>query len=572
MAFYEHQFELGRNTAMERLESYRGLSMEENPSLYMAAKAFFDRIELEGRQINAGWTPVEDPQVVQNLVRELKNARAFSVRADWWIANQNNSENRRSSKWAASLKTAAETHVYNTGAWSKTTGMPAELRAMLNNGRTLETSPGAAFIDAIPTGFDRATPAPTLNYMWGHASETFMGESRGTVHADVYRGIDESSVLNKIEMPMLLQKMEAGEVNGVTFHVRKRNQQTGVLDETATYTVHSRASWDQVPTLDRTPSYFEEQGREYQTQQVARSILKNRQGVQHSLHDFEGFLNWAHKDVDTAVFMTRAGAELPPRIQVTPQQMAGWKRHPSLDSQAGQNWPAGTSPAKTLHDKLAWLADLAATQGSVSSASTRSGSQAQANYARTETYRSTQSTGSGHYLVPVNTVASNQWGMYMSPGPLQQLSATGQTTYTPPIPTNPAMNFNIPHYGPDQLTRAMTNMSMESPRETGHHTREGYFDPYYGANASNLVTSPIDYGAGASNHNPRSYYPTTSGSTANYTMNTAPSNPTGGYAQPVQGTSPSNRSTSSSEGIGEPLTRVNRNSSPPPAQRTRGGR
>jgi len=454
--------------------------------------------------------------------------------------------------------------------------------------------------------------------MWGHASETFMGETRGTAHADVYRGIDESSVLNNIEMPLLLQKMEAGEVDGVTFHVRRRNQQTGVLDETATYTVHSRASWDEVPTLDRSPSYFAEQGREYQTQQVARSILRNRQGVQQSLDNFKVILDNANADPDAAVFMTSAGAAFPHSgVQVTSEEVAGWQRHPSQGSQDGHNWPAGTSAAQTLYDKLAFHSAM---QGSVSSASTGSGRQVPADLARMESHRTTatgSSSGSGDYLAPVNTVASNQ-GIHMSPAPLQQLPTGGQTAYNYPIPPNSAAQFHTPDYDGNELAPAMSHMSMVSPGETGpvsESQQQGYFDSYYGTNASheghyganagNQAAGQGQYGGyGASETaaGPAPYYPTTSGSmpgytmnttlsnpqplyTMNpdarytqpsYTMNTALTNPTGGYAQPVPGGSRSQGSTSSSDGIGDELTRVDHHRSatpsPPPAPARKGRR
>ncbi|MFE2537701.1 hypothetical protein [Streptomyces sp. NPDC059371] len=561
MAFSESKFRRGRDKSFERLNRYRGLREADNPALHAAMTAFYNQVRFEGREINAGRQPVANTQVVHDLVRELDKQGAFSVRARWWLDNQSRDSNKKNRAWASALVKAGAEHVQNTGAWSKTTGMPAELRAELNNGRTLESTPGAAILDGLETGHDRASSSPSLNYMWGQTSQTFMAESRGTVHADVYRGIDENSVLKTIEMPELLNKMERGEVDGVTFHVRRRNQQTAVLDEVATYTVRSQRSWDQVMTLDRTPSYLAEQGREYQTQQVARSILRNRQGLQQSLDGFRGVLDNANRSPDEVVFMTPADAEFP-HSTASREQIAGWQRHPSQSSQAGQNWPAAPSAAQTLEDRLQAVASAQEARGSASSRSSGSNPQVPSGNTVRESFQTdtTVSThGSGEYLGPVNTLSSEQ-DVYMS-NARNQLPTGGQMFSGSTAISGPAPHFETPDYRIENpLTTTMSNMSLAvSPGEEPGAPRSSYFDSHYG-NQNPGQTYGGSYGLGE----------TVPGPYSGYTMTATPQID----SVDRQSYFPSSQahrggSNSSDSQFGEPLNRVDANdythspSSPP---------
>ncbi|MET8132264.1 hypothetical protein [Streptomyces sp. NPDC005251] len=553
MAFSESKFRRGREKSFERLNRYRGLRAADNPALHAAMTAFYDQVRFEGREINAGRQPVANTQVVHNLVRELQKKGAFSVRARWWLDNQNKDSYSRNSKWEAALEKAGAEHVRNTGAWSKTTGMPAELRAELNNGRTLESAPGAAILDGLDTGHDRATPSPSMNYMWGEASQTFMAESRGTVHADVYRGVDENSVLKTIEMPELLNKMERGEVDGVTFHVRRRNQQTAVLDEVATYTVRSQNSWDQVMTLDRTPSYSAEQNREYQTQQVARSILRNRQGIQQSLDGFRGILDNANRDPDQAVFVTGAGAEFP-HSTATREQIAGWERHPSQSSQAGQNWPAAPSAAQTLEDRLQAVASAQEARGSASTHSSGSNPQVPGNVARGSLHTVTtasSNSGSGGYLGPVNTLSSGQHA-YMS-NARHQLPTGGQMISGYPAAGGSVPHFDTPDYEIENpLATTMSNMSVAvSPGERPGAAQSSYFDYYGNQNPGRAYGGSYGSGETGPVRNP-------SGPYAGYSMSAQPQIDSVDR-QSYFPDSQANRGagTYSDSQFGEPLNRVN---------------
>ncbi|MFD8736684.1 hypothetical protein ACFV06_17460 [Streptomyces sp. NPDC059618] len=549
MAFSESKFRRGRDKSFERLNRYRGLRQADNPALHAAMTAFYDQVRFEGREINAGRQPAANTQVVHDLVRELDKQGAFAVRARWWLDNQSKSAYSKPRKWADALVEAGADHVRNTGAWSKTTGMPAELRAEFNNGRTLESTPGAAILDGLETGHDRGSSSPSLNYMWGQTSQTFMGHSRGMVHADVYRGVDENSVLKTIEMPELLNKMARGEVDGVTFHVRRRNQQTAVLDEVGTYTVRSQNSWDQVMPLDRTPSYLAEQGREYQTQQVARSILRNRQGLQQSLDGFRTILDNANRNPDEVVFMTGAGEEFP-HSTATREQIAGWQRHPSQSSQSGQNWPAAPSAAQTLEDRLQALATAQDARGSASSRSSGSDPQLPAGNTVRESFQTgttTSSHGSGEYLVPVNTLSSEQ-SLYMS-NARHQLPTGGQmfSGYTPA--GGPAPHFETPDYGIDNpLSTTMSHMSLAvSPGEEYGTGGSSYFDSHYEPQNPRQT-----YGGGS--------YEAVPGPYTGYTMSATPQID----SVDRQSYFPSSQahrgnSGSSDSQFGEPLNRVNAN-------------
>ncbi|WP_405843753.1 hypothetical protein [Streptomyces sp. NBC_01518] len=546
MAFDEKKWRSARAKSVERLNRYRGLKASDNRQLHDAVYAFYDQLRSEGRQINKGEQPVENTEVVKNLVSELQKVRAFSVRADWWWDNQSKFANLRDKTWDAEHRSAAKRHVKNTGAWSKTTGMPAELRAILKDGRTLESTPGALFLDGLDSGHDRSTPSPSLNYMWGNSSQTFMAESRGTVHADVLRGIDEYSVLKNIEMPELLNMMERGEVDGVTFHVRRRNQQTAVLEEVATYTVSSREDWDQVMPLDRTPSYLEEQNREYATQQVSRSIIRNRMGIQGSLDGFRQILDNANRDPDQVVVATDANTRFSSRVKASREDIAHWER------------PSG----QRLTDRLQYIASAQQTRGSASSRSSGSNQQVPAQSmarASVQTNTTTSSYGSGGYLVPVNTQRTDE-NLYMS-NARSQLPTAGQMFSNDASTVGPPPQFQTPDYEIENpLEHTMSRMTL-APDENVIYERQQYYTP-----ADNTIHTQEPH------YNERDYYPsatTSSVMTSDWTQQSAPvgnytamvDNPTGNYYDNYEGRQYSTSSASS--GFGEPLARTNHVPSPP---------
>ncbi|MFI6337750.1 hypothetical protein [Streptomyces sp. NPDC050535] len=512
--------ERGITKTNERLDSYRGFRRDDNPGLRDSVDAVFDRMRVEGPEINTGVTPVENQAVVDHMMELFNEQKAFEVRGSWRIQNQDKPEYASDDAWRKALSEAAATHVQNTGGWSKTTGMPAELLAENSNGRTLEiTAPGSAF-DGIHFGNDRDTPFPTLNYVWGGQSKDFMAGSRGMVHAQVLRGIDESSVLNKIEMPELLRKMSEKEVDGVTFHVRRRNQQTGVLDETDTFTVASRASWARVQMLQKTDSYIQEQGREYQTQQIGRAIYRNRDGMQHSLDNFKKIIDAAHEDPNTAVIMTSSQTPFPDNYAVSAQEWQGWERRASQGSDAPANWVSQETAVYTLMEKLDSIQTKSGTQ---SPASTESGEQSRPTLDRSETVATVQSRGSvgDGTLAPVTTTVSR--GDRMEPSSSQQLPTVAEHQ-----PGARELAFRTPQYGGEPLAHITTQSTVASPAEV--RNAPSYFD--------------------------------------SQSSSSAPANPTGGFLQ-RDGASPSGDSTSSSDGIGEPLTRVKANTTPPPAKRGR---
>ncbi|MFE6481580.1 hypothetical protein ACFVGN_01365 [Streptomyces sp. NPDC057757] len=498
----------------ERLDSYRGFRRGDNPGLRDSVDAVFERMRVEGREINSRVTPAEDQAVVDRMMERFNEQKAYEVRGNWRIQNQDKPEYASEAAWQQALSDAAATHVQNSGAWSKTTGMPAELWAEAENGRTLEiVTPGSAF-DGIHYGNDRSTPFPTLNYAWGGQSKTFMAGTRGMVHAQVLRGIDESSVLNTIEMPELLRKMSAQEVDGVTFHVRRRNQQTGVLDETDTFTVASRASWARVQMLQKTDSYVQEQSREYQTQQIGRAIYRNRDGMQHSLDDFKKILDAAHADPHSAVIMTSSQTQFPDNYAVSRQEWQGWERRASQASDAPANWVSQDSAMQTLMGKLDSIQTKSGTQ---SPASSDSGEQSRPTLGRSETTATVQSLGSLNEgtLAPVTTTVSR--GDRMEPSPYQQLPTVAEHQ-----PGARDLPFRTPQYG-EPLAHITTGSTVASPSDV--RSAPDYFSPQ---SSSTAATN-------------------------------APANPAGAFLSQNPPAPRSDTSTSSSDGFGEPLARVNAN-------------
>lgn len=445
--FDEAAHKRGRKKTFERLERYRGLKKSDNPALHKAFNDYFDQLKQEGRWINQGHTPNENwtnREVVDKLVRELEKSKAFAVRGNWWLKHQN--DHIRTSSFQAELAKAAKKHTAHVGAWSKLTGLPAESRADAQNGITLEGSPAAAVVDAIPDGFPRSAPSPTMGYAWGTLSATFMGQAHGHVDADIFEAVDPNSVLAKIEIKELEKLIDQNKVDGVTIHVRERDAATSILKEVQTFTVHSQASFDALPTVseryqspEEMNDFRQRQNREYITQQVGRAIIRNRQGLQTSLDGFESFIH-----PERLVFVTPKGEELP-QMSASRDQIAALQDY---------------KPLQRLHQRLYSISQQQGT-GSMSSASTSS-APVQSRLDSIASY------GSG--LVPVNTTDSA--GLYATNTDTGHLPTGGQQLHYSATDTRPPPVFTHPNYG---LHRTMTGMSRMTiaPDDTNHYPRSG---------------------------------------------------------------------------------------------------
>ncbi|MFJ5840894.1 hypothetical protein ACIQGO_29815 [Streptomyces shenzhenensis] len=378
--FSESEFKKGKRTFRERLETYRGLG-KSNKSLHKAVDAYFAQLEAEGNLIEQGVLPREiqtNPAVVEKLLTEFDKARALEIQAVWWLKNQDRDRHSSKEDWGAAKERAAERHVAHTGAWSKTTGYPAEKRALANNGRTLELAPAFAAHDGLNMGAkDWSRALPSVVEFWDRGSARFMDKSEGVVHADVFEAVDPKSVLAKVEIPALDKLMESGQVDAVTIHVRRRDSSSRILKEIATIDVHSRGSFEQLEKVKRTDSQKLRQEQEYRTQQVGRSIMRNRLGLQGSLKAFSRFIK---NDPDTVMFITPQGQQLP-RMSVTDES---WRALQTLQSSSTDNLYKGLQEAAEQRNQYA----------SVSSSS--SGSY-QPTTADTSAYAATDQSGSVPY-------------------------------------------------------------------------------------------------------------------------------------------------------------------------------
>ncbi|MFF1303133.1 hypothetical protein [Streptomyces sp. NPDC058307] len=524
MAFFdEAAHKRGRKKTFERLERYRGLRKSDNPSLHTAFNNYFDQLKQEGRWINQGHTPNENwtnREVVDNLVKELQKSKAFAVRGNWWLRHQN--DHLRTSSFQAELTKAAKRHTAHVGAWSKLTGLPAESRADAQDGVTLEGSPAAAVVDAIPDGFPRSAPSPTMGYAWGTLSATFMGQAHGHVDADIFEAVDPNSVLAKIEIKELEKLIDQNKVDGVTIHVRERDAETSILKEVQTFTVHSQASFDALPTVseryqspEEMNDFRQRQNREYITQQVGRAIIRNRQGLQTSLDGFESFIH-----PDRLVFVTPKGEELP-QMSASRDQIAALQDY---------------KPLQKLHQRLYSISQQQGT-GSMSSASTSS-----APVQGLHSMDSISSRGSG--LVPVNTTASA--GLYATNTNTGHLPTGGQQLYYSTTDTRPAPVFTDPNWVLNRTTTNMSRMTI-APDDTNHYTRSG---DTASTTPASTYTRPL-----ASLTNP----------TGSYYGSTSSANPVGygGYG----GYGSQGSTDSASSDFGAPLARTDAHEghTPPPA-------
>jgi hypothetical protein len=342
------RFHTDELTVFRRFNRYGGLRGKDNPELHEALQSVLTYMRRDGEKHNKHTTPVLDSKrkkAVDNAVRILDEHMAFEVRADFWAKAQKQKNFVQLLQWASTV------HPRGLVAWSKTTGFPAEERALAMDGLTLEyTVPGSAF-DGMKNGFDPKYPSPTLGYLWNRMSETTMSKGRGQMHADIFEAVDKSSVMYRSEIDVIKGLIDKGLVSGLTVHVRVRDPQSRRLMEKQTVDVHSRESLDtKLPAWEGSPAQVQRQAEEYGTQQVRRALLRNRNGMQQSVTDLFHAMD---EDRDnTVVFVTSQREVLSPWLGINDEDFRRLNG-PLFD----------VSPTQRLYNNLVTVAQRQVRQG-----------------------------------------------------------------------------------------------------------------------------------------------------------------------------------------------------------------
>ncbi|MFI8227950.1 hypothetical protein ACIGDI_03925 [Streptomyces sp. NPDC085900] len=296
MAWDERKFNRDVQTGWDRID--RWSSVLGTPEVRQAYIAFTDVMRQEGQWIQAGYNPTNSgwerrPEAVaarQDLMDAFRAVNALHVPAQWATEHRGAPD---SESLAQARQDVAAQSVQNTAFWVKSTSRPAE-----ELGNTLEAGSAAGVLDQLTFGFGRTTPSPSLWEMWNELSPQFASDARGTVEATVFEGLPENCVLRDKEWPELKKLIEQGQVDHLHVNVIRRNSDTGLLEQVGHYDVRTQQEFDHLPQVTRTDSYVARQQREFVTQNIARSIERNRAGVQTTLDDFRRRWSGSGQDVE----------------------------------------------------------------------------------------------------------------------------------------------------------------------------------------------------------------------------------------------------------------------------------
>jgi len=149
-------------------------------------------------------------------------------------------------------------------------------------GLSLESSAAGSIFDGLTFGM-KYTTNKVLGQQWKLVSKTFVAQSMGIVHAQVLRGIDESSVLFKTEWPEVKKLIEEGRVLHLVVHFF--DLVDGQLVETKKpKVVRTQAEFDEIErvSVDTDAAYKQVQTETWraETARHARAVAAEKARVQ----------------------------------------------------------------------------------------------------------------------------------------------------------------------------------------------------------------------------------------------------------------------------------------------------
>ncbi|MEU6073716.1 DUF6531 domain-containing protein [Micromonospora sp. NPDC047074] len=261
-----------------------------NPQVKSAYYGFKEQLVFELKLKAKGLTDDEiDAKVIKKFgddrvapfAQILAENHAFSVPAEWWVANQNEPN------FDQSLQEAVEDYRPNLALWGKIGPAVAERITKEDHKRMLEASPGGVMFDAKTLGTkDFYHYPPGYNRMWVLFSHHLVDRTSGIVDAHVFRGVIKPSVLYDTEAKTLFSSPNIEALRVVIWDfVPGKNG----IQRVGEYVVRSQGSLDgRVPILEAknlSQSFKDHQQKLYE-QLVYRRENYNRLGLQNSMDDF----------------------------------------------------------------------------------------------------------------------------------------------------------------------------------------------------------------------------------------------------------------------------------------------
>ncbi|MDC2952992.1 hypothetical protein [Streptomyces gilvifuscus] len=475
MAWDEAKFNRDVQRGRDRID--RWSSVLGTPEVRQAYDAFTDVMRQEGQWIRAGYNPTnsgwerraEAVAARRRLMDAFRAVNALHVPAQWATEHRGAPD---SESLAQARQDVAAQSVQNTAFWVKSTSRPAE-----ELGNTLEAGSAAGVFDQLTYGFDRTTPSPSLWEMWNELSPQFASDARGTVEATVFEGLPENCVLRDKEWPELKKLIEQGLVDHLHVNVIRRNSDTGLLEQVGHYDVRTQQEFDHLPQVTRTDSYVARQQREFVTQNIARSIERNRAGVQTTLDDFRRRWSGSGQDVE---FVLSHPDGPGPDLTESPANLSRVQTNTSGQGQASS--PQRRGSQESLMAKLEALEseqqqrrgsdatsifpvrrESSASLGSMPAMS-RVGSFAAGGPSSAPDYPSSAFPRSSPYNWPPQTATSSNYGV--NPAAYAQSVAAyqpGGSSYSVAVPTTlPMISESLPAANVSALTSAMGSVDLSS--------------------------------------------------------------------------------------------------------------
>ena len=253
----------------QRYAGLRGLG-ETNSPFRTAMNKLKDLLEADGTVIGqgrrpSGLTPAKTA-VLDEVISHLESVHGFEVMHDWYRENQNNPG------FLDELVAEALRAVENGHLWSKLNVRRSDKAARLEGGVYLEGSLAGFIFNGIHLGFPWGA-SPVFSELWDRLSGTFVSHLRGMVNADVYLGIDDTSVLTRTEWERLKVLIAQGRVNGLQVNIFKFvDNQFRLIDHVL---VHSQPSFDLLPKVPGDAEWREGQ-RNINAHEAMFAELENR--------------------------------------------------------------------------------------------------------------------------------------------------------------------------------------------------------------------------------------------------------------------------------------------------------
>ena len=214
-----------------------------NAEFTASVDKWLQKLEEDFTNVENGLAPAKaDTSAVDGIMRGLKAVHALEIPYDWYVRLQD----KEGFKDILGMK--AEQARADGQLWSKLGKyIPAE-EAEIHKGIVLETSVGGRLVDGLLFGFAGFGVSPTMGGLWDRLSETYANGIEG-VTAHVYKGITDKSVFTVTEWPRVRERIEKGELGGMTVYLYDFDEKGEKDTLIGTYVVRTQEDFDNLPKV-----------------------------------------------------------------------------------------------------------------------------------------------------------------------------------------------------------------------------------------------------------------------------------------------------------------------------------